>query len=140
MTRLGFNLLGGRLGRDRSGATALEFSILAPALLMMLYGVFDVGFALYCGSAVRSAVQTASRSLITNSATSASTIKNTAQGLLVSVPVNNLALTVTQETASSTETVQRVSWTYKYGLSIPFVPDQWLVFDSSLIVPMAPTN
>ncbi|QUD89385.1 TadE/TadG family type IV pilus assembly protein [Phenylobacterium montanum] len=125
---------------DRSGATALEFAILSPALIMMIYGIFDMGLALYAGSAVRSAVQNASRTLITYPNTSAATIQASAQALLVDVPVNNLSVSITQQTISAAETVERVSWTYKYQLSIPLVPDQWLVFDSSLVVPLPPSN
>lgn len=119
---------------------ALEFAILSPALVMLIYGIFSTGMALYAGSAVRSAVQVASRALIGAPNTPAATLQSTVQNKLVDVPINNLALTVTQETETSGEQVQRVSWTYKYQLLIPLVPDQWLVFDSSLIVPLAPVE
>ena len=131
---------GGRFAADRRGATILEFAIVAPVLIAMLVGVFNVGFAMYCGAAVRNAIQRSSRVLIMTPATTAATIKTSAQALLVSVPVNNLAVTVTTETVTSSMQVKRVSWTYDYALWVPFASGSTLSFGSSMVVPMIPTN
>lgn len=122
-------------GREQSGATALEFAIVFPAVAMLLFGTFNVGMAFYSGAAVRSAVQRASRTLILNPNTSASDLRTTALDLMVSVPVQDFAVVVTQETIS-TATVKRVSWTYNYPLSLPLVPTNMLGFSSSLVTPI----
>jgi Flp pilus assembly protein TadG len=51
----------GRLGRDARGATAVEFAIIAPALLTVLLGVFDIGYNLYAVSVLNGATQRAGR-------------------------------------------------------------------------------
>lgn len=131
---------GRRFAADRGGATILEFAIVAPVLIAMLVGVFNVGFAMYCGAAVRNAIQRSSRVLIMTPATTAATIKTNAQAVLVDVPVNNLAVTVTTETVTASMQVKRVSWTYDYALWVPFASNSTLSFGSSMVVPMAPTN
>ncbi len=134
------NGLGRRFAGDRSGATILEFAIVAPVLIAMLVGVFNVGFAMYCGAAVRNAIQRSSRILILTPTTTAATVNANAQALLVDVPVNNLAVTITTETVSSTMQVKRVSWTYDYALWVPFASGSTLSFGSSMVVPMVPAN
>lgn len=49
------------LARDQRGVTATEFAIIAPALLMILFGVFDVGYNLYAASVLDGAAQKAAR-------------------------------------------------------------------------------
>jgi Flp pilus assembly protein TadG len=50
-----------RLARDARGVTVTEFAIIAPALLMVLLGVFDVGYNLYAASVLDGATQKAAR-------------------------------------------------------------------------------
>jgi Flp pilus assembly protein TadG len=49
------------LAGDRRGATAVEFAIIAPALLMVLLGVFDTAYNLYTTSVLDGAAQKAAR-------------------------------------------------------------------------------
>lgn len=127
-----------RLGADRSGATAVEFALVSPALILCLIGVFNLGLALYSGAAVRNAVQRASRALIANPSTPAATLRASAVAMLVNVPAQNLTITVTQETVGQA-IVKRVSWTYSYPVAIPFAPERTFSFDSSLLAPLPPS-
>jgi Flp pilus assembly protein TadG len=52
-----------RLKRDQRGAAAVEFGLIAPAFLLMLLGVFQVGIWLQGYNAMRNAVTQASRSV-----------------------------------------------------------------------------
>jgi Flp pilus assembly protein TadG len=125
--------------RDARGAGALEFAIIAPVLIAVLLGGLTAGMALYSGAAVRNAVQRASRVLIYAPSTSAATVKAVAVAQLVNVPVTNLNLTITQEQITTAAAIKRVTWTYNYAVSVPFLPAKTFTFDSSLVVPMAPT-
>jgi Flp pilus assembly pilin Flp len=51
----------GRLGREQRGVTMVEFALIAPALLAVLLGVFDIGFNLYVTSVLDGATQKAAR-------------------------------------------------------------------------------
>ncbi|ESQ91972.1 hypothetical protein ABAC460_03485 [Asticcacaulis sp. AC460] len=123
-------------GRDRSGATALEFALVSPVLIMGLIGVFNVGYGVYCGGTVRNAIERSSRSLILDPATSAATIEANAMGMLVAVPVDDLNVTVTTEQIATDVQVRRVTWTYDFLLSVPLMTDSSISMGSSLVVPV----
>jgi hypothetical protein len=84
---------------------------------------------------MRSAIVRASRPLLSDPTTSASTIQSGAQALLNGVPVNNLTVTLTNETLG-TGPVVLVSWQYTYNTMLPFVPSTAFKFNSSTIVPV----
>lgn len=50
-----------RLGRDRAGAALLEFAFVAPALVLLLLGLFEFGFQVYARSVLQGAVQQSAR-------------------------------------------------------------------------------
>lgn len=57
-TRFGFI---GRAKRDKRGVTAVEFGLIAPTFIMLLLGVFDMGYNVYARAILDGAVQKAGR-------------------------------------------------------------------------------
>jgi Flp pilus assembly pilin Flp len=56
-----------RLASDRSGAAAVEFALVAPALILLIVGSFEIAIMLFVGGTMESAVLAASRFGITGS-------------------------------------------------------------------------
>jgi Flp pilus assembly protein TadG len=50
-----------RLGRDESGATVVEFAMVAPVLVTLLLALFDIGYNLYTASVLQGTIQKAAR-------------------------------------------------------------------------------
>ena len=50
-----------RLRRDRAGVTAVEFALLAPVLMMSMFGLFDLGYNVYTASLLEGAIQKVAR-------------------------------------------------------------------------------
>lgn len=50
-----------RLIRDARGVTVVEFALIAPVLLLMLMGVYDLGFSLYVNAMLQGSIQQAGR-------------------------------------------------------------------------------
>jgi Flp pilus assembly protein TadG len=50
-----------RLAGDRRGSAAVEFSILAPVLIMLIMGLMDLGYQAYVQAALEGAIQKAGR-------------------------------------------------------------------------------
>jgi Flp pilus assembly protein TadG len=121
--------------RNASGAGALEFALVSPILFALFFGTFNLGYALYCGAAVRNAVQRASRSLVATPSMSASSLQSLALTKLTNVPANDFAVSLATETDGTAAGVYRVSWTYHYSLSAYIIPTMTLSMGSSLIVP-----
>lgn len=58
--------------RDESGATAVEFAMVAPVLLTMLFGLFDLGHNMYTAQMLQGAIQKSARDSTIESATTSS--------------------------------------------------------------------
>lgn len=126
-----------RLWRSVSGAAAIELSLVAPVLILALFGLFEVGHGYYSGAAVRNAVQRASRALLIDPSMSGSALQNDVQAMLVNVPVNDLSVTVTAEAMDAGVSARRVAWTYSYPIAIPFTDPKHMVFSSSMLLPIS---
>lgn len=50
-----------RLGRDRRAVTIIEFAMIAPVLLLLLLGFFDLGYRSYASSVLQGALHDAAR-------------------------------------------------------------------------------
>ncbi len=50
-----------RLQRDAGGTTAVEFALIAPVLLMSLFGLFDLGYNVYTAEILEGAIQQTAR-------------------------------------------------------------------------------
>ena len=51
----------GRLSHDERGVTVIEFALIAPVLMLMLMGLFDLSFNMYTTEMLQGAIQHASR-------------------------------------------------------------------------------
>ncbi|PEQ11248.1 hypothetical protein B2G71_18360 [Novosphingobium sp. PC22D] len=50
-----------RLGRDTRGVSAVEFALVAPVLLMILMGIFDMSYNMYTNALLEGSVQQTAR-------------------------------------------------------------------------------
>ena len=50
-----------RLRRDESGTTVIEFAVLAPTLMVMLFGLLDLSHNMYTAQMLQGAIQHAAR-------------------------------------------------------------------------------
>lgn len=50
-----------RLGRDSSAVTIVEFAMVAPVMLLLLLGLFDLGYRAYASSVLQGALHDAAR-------------------------------------------------------------------------------
>lgn len=57
-----------RLRRDEEGATLVEFAFVAPVLILMIVGLFDIAHSQYTSSLMNGAMQQAGRNLTLESA------------------------------------------------------------------------
>jgi len=126
-----------RLG-DRGGAAAVELALVFPLLTMFIFGIWYVGWNLYCGGEVRHAVELGSRIYISNPSATTSDLQAAVAAHLQDVPVNNFSLATSQQ-AVGTATNQHITWSYNTTLNIPFVPSLPMNFSGAIDVPLATT-
>lgn len=93
--------------RDTSGVTIVEFAMIAPVLLVLLMGTYDVGYQLYASSVLQGALQKAGRdSTIEGAATATATIDQRVTDQ-VKVVVPNGTLTYTRKAYATFSTVAK---------------------------------
>ncbi|MEL6529941.1 MAG: TadE/TadG family type IV pilus assembly protein [Pseudomonadota bacterium] len=84
-----------RLRRDERGATLTEFGLVAPILILMLMGIFDMAHSQYTSAQINGAMQKAGRDLTLESAGSQqSTIDQRVIDQVKTVVPNNATVTL----------------------------------------------
>ena len=121
---------------DRAGATALEFAVISPLLITLIFGIWYAGWAFYCGSEVRHAVELGSRVYVFNPNATLSTLQTAVSSHLISVPMSSVTLNATTA-AVGAATNEHITWSYQTTAPIPFIPLQHLAFGGAIDVPMA---
>lgn len=119
-----------------SGAAAVELALVLPVFITFVFGIFNLGWALYCGAEVRHAVERSTRLLIKDPTTSASTILTNVKSQLSSANPNAVTLTKTTQAVGTGGGIATLSWTYAYTLTSPFMASKTFNFDSSMVVPL----
>jgi Flp pilus assembly protein TadG len=121
---------------DRSGAAAVEFALVVPALTVFIFGIWYIGWLLDTGGDVRHAVEQASRIYISNPSATSTDLSNAVASHLTSVNINQVTLSAASHTVGSA-TVERITWSYTTTANIPFLTTITAPFSGTVDVPMA---
>jgi len=122
--------------RDDSGATALEFALISPVLIMMLVGGFQVAWALHCAACVRWSLETHARDLMLNPSETADTLKSAMLTALAGrAQAGDLTVTIAQDTSNPATKLLVATSTFRTTLSAPFLATLPLTFTAVTKVP-----
>ena len=103
-----------RFIKNISGATAIEFALVMPTFLLMLFGVFGFAQLFWIQSSIEQSLIVAGRYAMINSATVTSAqIRTAAQGGLPGVNPANVTYTATS-TSSGGVTYWTINGTYSF--------------------------
>lgn len=109
-----------RLRRDRSGTAALEFAVIAPALLLVLLGTMEVSRYLFTEQSLELLTGQVARAAVIGTVTPACPLTLPAS---IRVPPllqsANLSVCVTQSTPSGSEIQYQVTSTYNFTFLLP---------------------
>lgn len=92
---------------DQSGATILEFALVAPVLLTMVFGLFDLGHNMYTSQMLQGAIQKAARDSTIESAASHATTLDARVTTAVHAVAPGSTLTFTRKSYSNFTAVSR---------------------------------
>jgi Flp pilus assembly protein TadG len=97
---------------QRGGATAVEFGLTAPLFMMLVFGIIEVGFALWAQYGLENAVEAASRCVSVNTITcsSASAIAEYAHTNTLGVGIPASAFAYDKLSCGN-----KVTGSYRYG-------------------------
>jgi Flp pilus assembly protein TadG len=119
-----------------SGAAAVELALVLPVFITFVFGIFNLGWALYCGAEVRHAVERSTRLLIKDPTTSEADILTAVKAQLSAANPSAVTLTKTTQAVGTGGGIAKVSWRYAYTASAPFMASKTFNFDSSMVVPL----
>jgi Flp pilus assembly protein TadG len=90
----------------RDGAAAVEFALIAPMLITVIMGLFDVGFTLYTNVTLQGAVQQAARKSTVSTAISTSSLMDNAVRKQVMLVVPNAQVTFNRKSYANFSNVE----------------------------------
>jgi Flp pilus assembly protein TadG len=129
-----------RLVGDNRGATAVEFALISPFLMLMIFGGVQLGWALHCASSVRWAAEGAARQIMFDPSITAAAVKASIRARLEGVAdAEDLDVTVQVVAAGPAGAAAHVTSTYKHRLVVVFLPPYPLQFVSEIVVPLSPS-
>jgi len=121
---------------DEDGATAVEFALVLPLLVIFILGIWYLGWAMNLGSEVRHAVELGSRVYISNPSATDTDVKTAIASHLTDVPINSITLATTTSSIGSASS-QHISWSFQTTAPIPFLSSLQITFNGSYDVPGA---
>ena len=123
---------------NRSGVAAVEFALVAPLLLALLFGIWNAGFMLFADNAIRDAVEAGARQ--------ATVFPRPTQAQLTQI-INNRYFgpkagviagpTFAYGTRNSAPIVT-ISMTYTHQINVPYMANRSVTFDHARTVYLAP--
>lgn len=121
------------LAGDSSGLAAVEFALVSPILIMLLLGVFQLGWVVHNAASVRWALEASARSLMINPSLTADNLRTAMVAKLANIAdAEDIEVSITPD---ETEPSLVVESTYHASLGIPLLPVENLTFKNRVMVP-----
>ncbi|MEZ2332591.1 TadE/TadG family type IV pilus assembly protein [Mesorhizobium sp. RCC_202] len=119
-----------------SGGSAIEFALIAPFLIMLLFGIFAFGWSMNAASSVRYALEASARSLQLNNTLTQSDIQAIATQKLRALGLQNVNVTIATDPASGGFRMAHVNASYAFVIGFPYFSDYPITYTTSVTVPL----
>ena len=123
-------------GRDRSGGAGLEFALIAPFLIMLLFGIFAFGWAMNSVSSVRYTLETSSRSLQLQNTLTQADIQSIATQKLQALGLKDVNVTIAIDPVSGGFRMAHLTATYAFVINFPYFSDFPINYATTVTVPL----
>ncbi|CDX56866.1 TadE family protein [Mesorhizobium plurifarium] len=121
---------------DGSAGAGIEFALVAPFLIMLLFGIFAFGWSMNSISSVRYALEASARSLQLNNTLTQADIQAVATQKLQALGLQNVNVTITTDPPSGGFTMAHVNASYAFVISFPYFSDYPISYTTSVTVPL----
>lgn len=123
-------------GRDRSGGAGLEFALIAPFLIILLFGIFALGWSMHSVSSVRYTLETSSRSLQLQNTLTQADIQSIATQKLQALGLKNVNVTIAIDPASGGFRMAHLTATYAFVVDFPYLDTFPINYATTVTVPL----
>lgn len=124
-----------RLWRDERGVNAIEFAMVLPVFVAMLFSIIQLGLAMYTSSSVQYALEKTARAAMLDGDISAAALQAQFNAALDEFTDKQLQVTYATETASGVGIVV-LKTTYVHQFEIPLVPEFSISYPVEVRVPV----
>ncbi|RVD32259.1 pilus assembly protein, partial [Mesorhizobium sp. M4B.F.Ca.ET.019.03.1.1] len=125
-----------RWRRDRSGGAGLEFALIAPFLVMLLFGIFAFGWSFNATSTVRYTLETSARALQLNNTLTQSQIQAIATQKLLALGLKNVVVTIATDPASGGFKMAHLTASYAFVIEFPYFDQYPISYATTVTVPL----
>lgn len=123
-----------QLARNESGATAVEFSLVVVAFIVMVFGISYVGLMLFHKSSLKWAVERAARSAAIDTTITQSAMQTAVNGYLSGMGVPTATVTYVTGTSSGVP-VGTLTASFTRNYTLPLVTTFTMTFTETAIIP-----
>ena len=123
-----------RFSHDRSGASAVEFALVLPAFLMLIFGTIEFSRLIFVGSSVQWATDRAARLAVIDPDVSVTAIEEEIVSLLDMAGSPPVDVSLTTTTVGTVEVIQ-VNAHYDHLVEGPLIPSFTIGFDFETNIP-----
>lgn len=122
-----------RFLKDRSGAGALEFALVAPVVFMILFGSFQFAWAMHNAASVDYALEQASRELVTTASVTQADLQADVDAKLEKLAPGSVTVALTRWTSGGVK-YAKASASYRHDFQVPFLAEQDWTLTSNVVV------
>ncbi|MUT23437.1 pilus assembly protein [Mesorhizobium loti] len=122
--------------RDRSGGAGLEFALIAPFLIILLFGIFALGWSMHSVSSVRYTLETSSRSLQLQNTLTQADIQSIATQKLQALGLKDVNVTIAVDPASGGFRMAHLTATYAFVVDFPYLSSFPINYATTVTVPL----
>lgn len=126
----------GAFVRNASGGAGIEFALIAPFLVMLLFGIFAFGWSMNAASSVRYTLEASARSLQLNNTLTQSDIQAVATKKLQSLGLQNVSVTIATDAPSGGFRMAHVNASYAFVINFPYFNAFPINYSTSVAVPL----
>jgi Flp pilus assembly protein TadG len=124
-----------RFWRDERGVNAVEFALVFPVFVAMLFAVIQMGLALYFSSSIQYSLEKTARAAMLDGGISSGALQQQFNAQLAEFTDKNVVLTYATDNASGVEIVV-LKTNYVHQFEIPLVPAFEISFPVEVRVPV----
>ncbi|TPL88179.1 pilus assembly protein [Mesorhizobium sp. B2-3-14] len=121
---------------DRSGGAALEFALIAPFLIMLLFGIFAFGWSMNSASSVRYTLEASARSLQLNNTLTQADIQAIATQKLLALGLKDVNVTIAIDPVSGGFRMAHLTAAYAFVIDFPYFSAFPINYATTVTVPL----
>jgi len=125
-----------RWRRDCSAGAGLEFALIAPFLVILLFAIFAFGWSFNAVSTVRYTLETSSRALQLNNTLTQSDIQAIATQKLLALGLKNVVVTIAVDPASGGFKMAHLTANYAFVIDFPYFDQYPINYATTVTVPL----